>query len=81
VPKSVLEAIKLGQWDYEPPEVSLELYEATDAMPGTPAKLEIMAERVRAGLPLWHPLDRQDMEADPPPKSRPKLRSCRPKPK
>jgi len=74
VPKSVLEAIKLGQWDYEPPEVPVELYEATDAMPGTRAKLEVMAERLRAGLPLWHPLDRQDMEADSPPKTRQKPR-------
>ncbi|MCS7304413.1 MAG: hypothetical protein NZ602_04825 [Thermoguttaceae bacterium] len=78
MPKSVLEAIKLGQWDYEPPEVPMELFEATDAMPGTRAKLEVMAERLRAGLPLWHPLDRQDMEADPPPKTRQKIR---PKPK
>ncbi len=81
MPKSVLEAIKLGQWDYEPPEVSGELYDATDAMPGTQAKLKIMAERVRAGLPLWHPQDRQDMEADPPVKSRQTLQASRPKPK
>lgn len=81
MPKSVLEAIKLGQWDYEPPEVPMDQFEATDAMPGTKAKLEVMAERLRAGLPLWHPLDRQDMEADPPPPIRRKRRSGPRKPK
>jgi hypothetical protein len=58
VPNSILAAIKQGDWDYEPPEVNKEMYDATEAMPGTSAKLDILAERVKKGLPLWHPHDR-----------------------
>jgi len=66
VPKSILEAIRDGCWDYEPPDVASVHYAATDAMPGTREKLRVLASRIRAGLPLWHPRDRDDME-DPPP--------------
>ena len=62
MPKSVLDAIKLGFWDFEPPEVSFSEFDASDAMPGTRNKLDEMAERVRCGLPLWHPEDRDDVE-------------------
>ena len=62
VPKSVLEAIKLGLWDFEPPEVEFSRFSASDAMPGTEEKLQVLAERVRRGLPLWHSSDRRDME-------------------
>ena len=31
----------------------------TDAEPGTPEKLRVLAYRVRRGLPIFHPLDRQ----------------------
>ncbi len=65
MPTSVLEAIKLGYWDFEPPEVGSHQYRSTEAMPGTREKLAVLADRVRAGLPLWHPRDRQDCE-DPP---------------
>lgn len=70
MPKSVLEAIKLGFWDYEPPEVEFSQYDAADAMPGTTEKLRIMAHRLAAGLPLWHKEDREDMESAPPPLKR-----------
>lgn len=30
----------------------------TDAPAGSSAKVEVLAERVRKGLPLWHPEDR-----------------------
>ena len=63
MPRSVLEAIKMGLWDFEPPEVESNQFDATDAMPGTKAKLSVLAERVESGLPLWHPSDRDDMEA------------------
>ena len=63
MPRSVLEAIKMGFWDFEPPEVGSNQYDATDAMPGTKVKLSVLAERVGSGLPLWHPSDRDDMEA------------------
>jgi hypothetical protein len=32
-------------------------YEPTEAMPGTPEKVEVMADRLARGLPLYHPLD------------------------
>jgi hypothetical protein len=70
VPKSILEAIKKGEWDFEPSEVAFSRFDASDAMPGTKAKLAAMVERVRCGLPLWHVADRDDMEAPPPVRSR-----------
>jgi hypothetical protein len=66
VPKSVLDAIKQGQWDFEPPEADPTQFEAADAMPGTKEKLLVIAERVRCGLPLWHQADREAMDAPPP---------------
>ena len=62
MPHSVLEAIKLGIWDYEPDQRDVARYEATQALPGTDEKLEVMALRVRLGLPLWHPRDRQTFD-------------------
>lgn len=56
--ESILEAIRDGQWDYEPDPVPREGYDSTFALPGTDEKLEILADRVRDGLPLWHPEDR-----------------------
>jgi len=72
VPKSVLEAIKMGIWDFEPLEVENSEFDASDAMPGTKEKLRIMAERVRCGLPLWHEADRNDMETPSPIPRRPR---------
>lgn len=57
VPQSVLEAIRLGQWDFEPGAAASPV-RPTGAMPGTSAKLDVLAERLRLGLPLWHPRDR-----------------------
>jgi hypothetical protein len=62
VPNTVLEAIKLGLWDFEPEDIERDDFEACRAMPGTPAKLVALSERVRLGLPLWHPEDRLDCE-------------------
>jgi hypothetical protein len=59
---SVLEAVKLGQWDFEPREVDSRNYSRTRAMPGTREKLTVMAERLRLGLPLWHPCDRRSWD-------------------
>ena len=58
MPNSVLDAIKMGMWDYEPEEAETQQYGATEALPGTDEKLTILAERVQQGLPLWHPSDR-----------------------
>ena len=52
MPKSVLEAIKMGIWDFEPPEVEFTKFDAADAMPGTGEKLTILAERAQRGLPF-----------------------------
>ena len=59
VAESILEAIKDGQWDYEPEHVSSDRFASTGALPGTEEKLTILARRVRKGLPLWHPSDRR----------------------
>jgi len=61
VPTSILDAIKMGLWDYEPVEDDRE-FVATEALPGTEEKLNILAERIRQGLPLWHPLDRRSFD-------------------
>lgn len=60
MPKSVLDAIKMGIWDYEPHWIEETSFESTKAMPGTQEKLDIMALRVQAGLPLWHRRDRTE---------------------
>ena len=61
---SVLEAIKQGLWDFEPTDERHQEFRATKAMPGTTDKLSVLAERVRLGLPLWHPSDRQEYDED-----------------
>ena len=65
MPRSLLEAIKQGDWSFEP-SVELPgglacegLQRATTAMPGTAEKLGVLAERLQRGLPLWHPSDRR----------------------
>ena len=65
MPRSVLDAIRMGIFDFEPREVEYSRYAASDAMPGTREKLSAMAERARRGLPLWHVQDRDDMESPP----------------
>jgi hypothetical protein len=60
--KNVLDAIREGDGFFEPDEVDPRLYPATAAIPGTDEKLEVLAARVRAGLPLWHKSDRPDYD-------------------
>lgn len=60
--RNVLDAIRDGDWCYEPVEIDPKLYSATTAIPGTDEKLEVLAARVRAGLPLWHKSDRPDYD-------------------
>lgn len=62
MPQSVLDAIKLGIWDFEPDEHDSSDYDSTRALPGTNQKLAILSERVRLGLPLWHPDDRRTFD-------------------
>lgn len=60
MPNSVLDAIKLGIWDYEPEQTkTTNEYNSTAALPGTDEKLTVLARRIQEGLPLWHPEDRQ----------------------
>lgn len=57
--QSVLDAIKSGDWNYEPEDAPAnENYDSTTALPGSDQKLEVLAERIQSGLPLWHPEDR-----------------------
>ena len=60
--KSVLEAIQAGDWDFEPARIENQQFSAPDALPGSPEKLEILARRIRDGLPLWHPDDRHTFD-------------------
>jgi len=55
---TILEAIRLVVWNFEPDDVQFKEFDACGAMPGTPDKVLALAERVRLGLPLWHPEDR-----------------------
>jgi hypothetical protein len=64
VPASILDAIKLGNWDYEPDDFEGDAFAATQALPGTGEKLEILAARIEQGLPLWHPADRRSFAED-----------------
>jgi len=58
VPRSVLEAIKQGDWNFEPAGSKPVNLEATAALPGTTEKLDVLADRLKQGLPLWHENDR-----------------------
>jgi hypothetical protein len=58
MPSSIIEAIKLGYWNFDPDQIPRRPAEATEALPGSPEKLEVLAERLAKGQPLWHPADR-----------------------
>ena len=60
--RSVLEAIKQGDWNFEPSGQQIVNLKATAAMPGSTEKLDVLAERLAQGLPLWHPSDRRNYE-------------------
>lgn len=60
--RNVLDAIRDGDWHFEPEEIDANHYRATSAIPGSREKLDILAERVRDGLPLWHQSDRADYD-------------------
>jgi hypothetical protein len=59
VPKSVLDAIACGVWNFEPQKIATGDFPPTEALPGSDLKLEVLSERLRLGLPLWHPHDRR----------------------
>ena len=60
--KSVLDAIREGDWYFEPEELDSNRFKATKAVPGTSEKINVLVERASAGLPLWHSADRPDYE-------------------
>ncbi len=65
MPSSILDAIKLGIWDFDPEDqdaTSGEDYEPTSSLPGSDEKLAVLSERIKAGLPLWHPEDRYSFD-------------------
>jgi hypothetical protein len=62
VPKSVVDAIKMGFWSFEPELVEQTSYSATAAIPGSREKIEILATRAQEGLPLWHNDDCNDYD-------------------
>lgn len=64
MPQSVLEAIREGQWDFEPDfgRGTKQKFSSTLALPGTEEKVATLAERAQMGLPLWHPEDRRTFD-------------------
>jgi hypothetical protein len=60
--RNVLDAIREGDWYFEPEEVKSTGFQATTAIPGTKEKLDVLANRLQAGLPLWHESDRSCYE-------------------
>jgi hypothetical protein len=60
--RNVLDAIREGDWYFEPKEIEATNFQATTAIPGTKEKLDVLATRVRSGLPLWHESDRSDYD-------------------
>ena len=53
--KNVFEAITEFGHDEDFVPMETEDFEPTSAPAGSPEKLEVLARRVTAGLPLWHP--------------------------
>jgi hypothetical protein len=48
----------MGVWNFEPNTKPLSQVRPTGALPGSDEKLAVLAERLRQGMPLWHPEDR-----------------------
>ena len=58
--RNVFEAILECGHDEDFVPVENQDYSATDAPAGSRRKLDILAERIARGVPLWHPDDRCD---------------------
>ena len=58
--RNVFEAILECGHDEDFAPSSTDEFNATDAPAGSPAKIDILAERVLRGEPLWHDEDRCD---------------------
>jgi hypothetical protein len=57
--QSVLNAIRQGDWDFEPEPLQEEMFDSTAALPGSEEKVKELAKRAVQGLPLWHSEDRK----------------------
>ena len=62
VRESVLDAIRQGQWNFEPETVESNEFDSTEALPGSDEKISALATRAEEGLPLWHPEDRRSFD-------------------
>ncbi len=58
--RNVFEAILECGHDEDFVPAITEDFVATDAPAGSRAKIDVLAERIQKGVPLWHPDDRRD---------------------
>lgn len=58
--RNVFEAILETGHDEDFSPAETESFAATDAPAGSRAKIDVLAERVLSGQPLWHAKDRSD---------------------
>lgn len=58
--RNVFEAILECGHDEDFVPAETEDFVPTDAPAGSRAKIDVLAERIRRGVPLWHPQDRCD---------------------
>jgi len=58
--RNVFEAILECGHDEDFVPTETEEFGGTDTAAGSRAKIDVLAERVQKGLPLWHPDDRGD---------------------
>ena len=58
--RNVFEAILECGHDEDFVPVTTEEFSSTEAPAGSRHKLDVMAQRVQRGEPLWHPEDRSD---------------------
>jgi hypothetical protein len=58
--RNVFEAILQCGHDEDFAPLETEDFRGTDAPAGSAAKIQVLAERVQKGLPLWHQEDRGD---------------------
>jgi hypothetical protein len=60
VTRNVFQAILETGHDEDFAPVESDEFTPTDAPAGSPEKIEVLAQRILRGEPLWHPADRTD---------------------
>ena len=66
MPANVFEAIRESGHDEDFLPVVTEEFIPTDVPAGSKTKVQVLADRVRKGMPLWHPKDKSDFaDVDP----------------